>query len=132
MAINRRFHRSLSTLTTPTDASRCHITLRAKLLRGGARYPIASLQEQRFINREKDEMPCLSDPGPLNVRRPHPHRVQPTETGCRNVEPNRKKTMEKIVCIGERSWQRLLERVVHLSALALRLERRLTPPQDDG
>ena len=35
-------------------------------------------------------MPCLSDPGPLNVRRPHPHRVQPTETGCRNVEPSRK------------------------------------------
>lgn len=26
--------------------------------------------------------------------------------------------MEKIVCIGERSWQRLLERVEHLSALA--------------
>ena len=90
MAINRRFSRSLSTLTTPTDASHCHILLRTKLLRGGARYPIASLQEQRFINREKDEMPCLSDPGPLNVRRPHPHRVQPTETGCRNVEPNRK------------------------------------------
>ena len=43
-----------------------------------------------------------------------------------------KKTMEKIVCIGERSWQRLLERVEHLSALAQRLERRLTPPQDDG
>ena len=81
---------------------------------------------------EKDEMPCLSDPGPLNIRRPHPHRVQPTEAGCRNIEPNRKKTMEKIVCIGERSWQRLLERVEHLSALAQRLERRLTPPQDDG
>ena len=30
--------------------------------------------------------------------------------------------MEKIVCIGERSWQRLLERVEHLSALAQRLE----------
>ena len=43
-----------------------------------------------------------------------------------------KKTMEKIVWIGERSWQRLLERVEHLSALAQRLERRLTPPQDDG
>ena len=43
-----------------------------------------------------------------------------------------KKTMEKIVCIGEWSWQRLLERVEHLSALAQRLERRLTPPQDDG
>jgi len=43
-----------------------------------------------------------------------------------------KKTMEKIVCIGERSWQRLLERVEHLSALAQRLEHRLTPPQDDG
>lgn len=43
-----------------------------------------------------------------------------------------KKTMEKIVCIGERSWLRLLERVEHLSALAQRLERRLTPPQDDG
>ena len=43
-----------------------------------------------------------------------------------------KKTMEKIVCIGARSWQRLLERVEHLSALAQRLERRLTPPQDDG
>lgn len=43
-----------------------------------------------------------------------------------------KKTMEKIVCIGERSWQRLLERVEHLSALAQRLERHLTPPQDDG
>ena len=43
-----------------------------------------------------------------------------------------KKTMEKIVCIGERSWQRLLERVEHLSALAQRLERRVTPPQDDG
>ena len=39
---------------------------------------------------EKDETPSLSDPGPLNVRRPHPHRVQPTETGCRNVEPSRK------------------------------------------
>ena len=39
---------------------------------------------------EKDETPSLSDPGPLNVRRPHPHRVQPTEAGCRNVEPNRK------------------------------------------
>ncbi len=116
----------------PLDANHCHITLRAKLLRGCARYPSASLQEQRFINREKDEMPCLSDPGPLNVRRPHPHRVQLSETGCRNVEPNRKKTMEKIVCIGERSWQRLLERVEHLSALAQRLERRLTPPQDDG
>mgnify|MGYP000772246806 CR=1 FL=1 len=90
MAINRRFHRSLSTLATPTDANHCHITLRVKLLRGCARYPNASLQEQRFINREKDEMPCLSDPGPLNVRRPHPHRVQPTETGCRNVEPSRK------------------------------------------
>ena len=90
MAINRRFHRSLSTLATPTDANHCHITLRAKLLRGCARYPSASLQEQRFINREKDETPCLSDPGPLNVRRPHPHRVQPTETGCRNVEPSRK------------------------------------------
>ena len=77
-------------------------------------------------------MPCLSDPGPLNIRRPHPHRVQPTEAGCRNIEPNRKKTMEKIVCIGEQSWQRLLERVEHLSALAQRLERRLTPPQDDG
>ena len=38
----------------------------------------------------KDETPSLSDPGPLNVRRPHPHRVQPTEAGCRNVEPNRK------------------------------------------
>lgn len=130
--INRRFHRSLSTLTTPTDANHCHITLRAKLLRGCTRYPSASLQEQRFINREKDETPSLSDPGPLNVRRPHPHRVQPTETGCRNVEPNRKKTMEKIVCIGERSWQQLLERVEHLSALAQRLEHRLTPPQDDG
>lgn len=35
-------------------------------------------------------MPCLSDPGPLNVRRPHPHKEQPTEAGCRNVEPNRK------------------------------------------
>lgn len=90
MAINRRFHRSLSTLLTPTDANHCHITLRAKLLRGSARYPSASLQEQRFINREKDEMPCLSDPGPLNIRRPHPHRVQLTEAGCRNVEPNRK------------------------------------------
>ena len=132
MAINRRFSRSLSTLTTPTDANHCHITLRAKLLRGGARYPSASLQEQRFINREKDETPCLSDPGPLNVRRPHPHRVQPTEAGCCIVKPNRKKTMEKIVCIGEQSWQRLLERVEHLSALAQRLERRLTPPQDDG
>lgn len=44
----------------------------------------------------------------------------------------KKKTMEKIVCIGERSWLRLLERVEHLSALAQRLERRLTPPQDDG
>lgn len=44
----------------------------------------------------------------------------------------KKKTMEKIVCIGERSWQRLLERVEHLSALAQRLERHLTPPQDDG
>lgn len=130
--INRRFHRSLSTFTTPTDANHCHITLRAKLLRGCTRYPSASLQEQRFINREKDETPSLSDPGPLNVRRPHPHRVQPTETGCRNVEPNRKKTMEKIVCIGERSWQQLLERVEHLSALAQRLEHRLTPPQDDG
>ena len=43
-----------------------------------------------------------------------------------------KKPMEKIVCIGERSWQRRLERVEHLSALAQRLERRLTPPQDDG
>ena len=130
--INRRFHRSLSTLTTPTDANHCHITLRAKLLRGCTRYPSASLQEQRFINREKDETPSLSDPGPLNVRRPHPHRVQLSETGCRNVEPNRKKTMEKIVCIGERSWQQLLERVEHLSALAQRLEHRLTPPQDDG
>ena len=99
---------------------------------GHARYPNASLQEQRFINREKDEMPSLSDPGPLNIRRSHPRRVQLSETGCRNVEPNRKKTMEKIVCIGERSWQRLLERVEHLSALAQRLERRLTPPQDDG
>ena len=39
---------------------------------------------------EKDETPRLSDPGPLNIRRPHPHRVQPTEAGCRNVEPNRK------------------------------------------
>ena len=77
-------------------------------------------------------MPCLSDPGPLNVRRLHPHRVQPIEAGCCIVEPNRKKTMEKIVCIGERSWQRLLERVEHLSALAQHLERRLTPPQDDG
>ena len=57
---------------------------------GHARYPNASLQEQRFINREKDETPCLSDPGSLNVRRPHPHRVQLTEAGCRNVEPNRK------------------------------------------
>lgn len=38
----------------------------------------------------KDEMQCLSDPGPLNVWRPHPHRVQLSETGCRNVEPNRK------------------------------------------
>ena len=132
MAINRRFHRSLSTLATPTDANHSHITLRAKLLRDCTRYPSASLQEQRFINREKDETPSLSDPGPLNVRRPHPHRVQLSETGCRNVEPNRKKTMEKIVCIGERSWQRLLERVEHLSALAQRLERRLTPPQDDG
>ena len=44
----------------------------------------------------------------------------------------KKKTMEKIVCIGERSWQQLLERVEHLSALAQRLEHRLTPPQDDG
>ena len=132
MAINRRFHRSLSTLATPTDANHCHITLRAKLLRGSARYPSASLQEQRFINREKDETPCLSDPGPLNVRCPYPRKVQPSETGCRNVEPNRKKTMEKIVCIGEWSWQRLLERVEHLSALAQRLERRLTPPPDDG
>lgn len=96
------------------------------------RYPNAILQEQRFINREKDETPCLSDPGPLNIRRPHPHRVQLSETGCRNVEPNRKKTMEKIVCIGERSWLRLLERVEHLSALTQRLERRLTPLQDDG
>lgn len=43
-----------------------------------------------------------------------------------------KKTMEKIVCIGEQSWQRILERVEHLSVLAQRLERRLTPPQDDG
>lgn len=43
-----------------------------------------------------------------------------------------KKTMEKIVCIGERSWQRLLERVEYLSALAQRLERRLAPLQDDG
>ena len=90
MAINRRFPRSLSTLATPTDANHCHIALRAKLLRGCARYPSASLQEQRFINREKDEMPRLSDPGPLNVRRPHPHRVQLTEAGCWNVEPNRK------------------------------------------
>ncbi len=40
--------------------------------------------------------------------------------------------MEKIVCIGERSWQRLFERVEHLSTLAQRLERHLTPPQDDG
>ncbi len=39
----------------------------------------------------KDETPCLSDPGPLNVRRPHPHRVQPTEAGCSIVKPNRKK-----------------------------------------
>ena len=91
MAINRRFSRSLSTLTTPTDANHCHITLRAKLLRGCARYPSASLQEQRFINREKDETPCLSDPGSLNVRRPHPHRVQPSKTGCSIVKPNRKK-----------------------------------------
>lgn len=91
MAINRRFHRSLSTLATPTDANHCHITLRAKLLRGSARYPSASLQEQRFINREKDETPSLSDPGPLNVRCPHPHRVQPTEAGCCIVKPNRKK-----------------------------------------
>jgi len=122
----------LSTLATPTDANHCHITLRAKLLRGCTRYPSASLQEQRFINREKDETPCLSDPGLLNIQRPHPHKEHPTETGCRNVEPNRKKTMEKIVCIGERSWLRLLERVEHLSALAQRLERHLTPPQDDG
>ena len=35
-------------------------------------------------------MPCLSDPGPLNVRCPHPHRVQPTEAGCCIVKPNRK------------------------------------------
>ena len=81
---------------------------------------------------EKDETPSLSDPGPLNVRCPHSHRVQSTEAGGCIVKPNRKKTMEKIVCIGERSWQRLLERVEHLSALAQRLERRLTPPQDDG
>ena len=40
--------------------------------------------------------------------------------------------MEKIVCIGERSCQLLLELVEHLSTLAQRLERRLTPPQDDG
>ena len=80
----------MSTLSTPTDANHCHIALRAKLLRGGARYPSASLQEQRFINREKDETPCLSDPGPLNVRRSHPHRVQPSETGCSIVKPNRK------------------------------------------
>lgn len=90
MAINRHFPRSLSTLLTPTDANHCHITLRAKLLRDCTRYPSASLQEQRFINREKDETPCLSDSGPLNVRHPHPHRVQPSERGCRNVEPNRK------------------------------------------
>ena len=90
------------------------------------------MQEPRFINREKDEMPCLSDPGPLSIRHPHPHRVQPIETGCRNVEPNRKKTMEKIVCIGELSWQKLFERVEPLSALAQRLEHRLTLPQDDG
>lgn len=95
MAINRRFHRSLSTLATPTDANHCHITLRAKLLRGCARYPSASLQEQRFINREKDETPCLSDPGPLNIRRPHPHKEQPTKTGCQNVEPNRKEDYGK-------------------------------------
>ena len=78
------------TFPTPADANHCHIALRTKLLRGGARYPIASLQEQRFIHREKDETPCLSDPGPLNVQCPHPHRVQPTETGCRIVKPNRK------------------------------------------
>lgn len=40
---------------------------------------------------EKDETPSLSDPGPLNVRCPHPHRVQPTEAGCCIVKPNRKK-----------------------------------------
>ena len=40
--------------------------------------------------------------------------------------------MEKIVCIGELSWQKLFERVEPLSALAQRLEHRLTLPQDDG
>lgn len=90
MAINRLFHCSLSTLATPTDASHCHITLRAKLLRGCARYPSASLQEQRFINREKDETPSLSDPGPLNIRCPYPYKVQPSKTGCSIVKPSRK------------------------------------------
>lgn len=108
----------MSYLSTPTDANHCHIAWQTKLLRGYARYPSASLTLQRFINREKDGMPRLSDTGPLNIRRLHPHKEQPTEMGCRNVEPNKKKTMEKIVCIGERSWQRLLERVEHLFALA--------------
>lgn len=39
----------------------------------------------------KDETPSLSDPGPLNIRCPHPHKEQPTEPGCRIVKPNRKK-----------------------------------------
>lgn len=116
----------------PLDANHCHITLRAKLLRGGARYPSASLQEQRFINREKDETPCLSDPGPLNVRRSHPHRVQPTETGCRIVKPNRKEDHGK-----DRMYRGAeLAAAPRTGGTPLRpcqrLERRLTPPQDDG
>lgn len=88
----------MSTLATPTDANRRQPLphhFADETFEGLRALSECKLAGTTIHKPGKDETPCLSDPGPLNIRRPHPHKERPTETGCWNVEPNRKEDYGK-------------------------------------
>ena len=55
----------------------------------------------------------------------------PTETGC-HVKFNTEKSMDKIVCVGERTWMRLLARLEELSTLAGEVRQKFDPQVSEG
>ena len=54
----------------------------------------------------------------------------PTETGC-HVKFNTE-NMDKIVCVGERTWMRLLARLEELSTLAGEVRQKFDPQVSEG
>ena len=48
------------------------------------------------------------------------------------VKPKNNETMEKIICIGEKTWTHLLDQLKELSALASQVRRRFEPQTSDG